>query len=101
MSEGFGANHSLCHGDPGNLDFLLTALQSYPELYPAEHMALLQASLLESIEGKQIVSGVPMGVEAPGLMLGLAGTGYALLRQADPTRVPSLLQLAPPTNTLE
>jgi hypothetical protein len=35
-------------------------------------------------------------VESPGLMTGLAGIGYALLRLAEPHRVPSVLGLAPP-----
>jgi hypothetical protein len=42
------------------------------------------------------VTGVPLGVETPGLMTGLAGIGYELLRLAAPERVPSVLLLAPP-----
>jgi lantibiotic modifying enzyme len=37
-----------------------------------------------------------MGVETPGLMLGIAGTGYQLLRLASPEQIPSVLLLAPP-----
>ena len=33
---------------------------------------------------------------SPGLMTGLAGMGYALLRLAEPAHVPSVLMLAPP-----
>jgi Lanthionine synthetase C-like protein len=40
---------------------------------------------------------VGLGVESPGLMTGLAGIGYGLLRLAEPTRVPSVLVLTPPT----
>jgi len=36
-------------------------------------------------------------VESPGLLTGLAGIGYGLLRLAEPTRIPSVLVLAPPT----
>jgi lantibiotic modifying enzyme len=35
-------------------------------------------------------------VETPGLMTGVAGIGYGLLRLAAPLRVPSVLALAPP-----
>jgi hypothetical protein len=35
-------------------------------------------------------------VESPGLMTGLAGIGYGLLRAADPECVPSVLTLSPP-----
>ena len=38
----------------------------------------------------------PSIVEAPGLLVGLAGIGYGLLRLAYPERVPSVLVLAPP-----
>ena len=37
-----------------------------------------------------------MRVESPGLMTGLAGIGYGLLRLAEPTRMPSVLVLEPP-----
>ncbi len=33
----------------------------------------------------------PLAVETPGLMTGLAGIGYQLLRLADPASVPSVL----------
>ena len=36
------------------------------------------------------------GVETPGLMVGLAGIGYELLRLADPAVIPSILLLEPP-----
>jgi lantibiotic modifying enzyme len=42
------------------------------------------------------VTGVPLGVETPGFMVGLAGIGYQLLRLARPDEVPSALLLAPP-----
>jgi lantibiotic modifying enzyme len=38
-----------------------------------------------------------MQLTNPGLMVGLAGIGYGLLRLADPQRVPSVLVLAPPS----
>ena len=39
---------------------------------------------------------MPLGVETPGLMTGLAGIGYGLLRLAAPERVPNVLGLAAP-----
>lgn len=96
FAEGFGRNHSLCHGDMGNLETCLVATQLLPELYPPATMEPLQASLLQSISEQGWRSGMRMDVETPGLMLGLAGIGYALLRQAAPERVPSILLLAPP-----
>jgi lantibiotic modifying enzyme len=36
---------------------------------------------------------MPLGAETPGLMTGLAGIGYGLLRLAEPERVSSVLLL--------
>lgn len=96
LKEGFGRNHSLCHGDMGNIEVLLLATHLLPEHYAREQVTTLQAMLLESIKAQGWQSGIPRIVETPGLMLGLAGTGYALLRMADPQHVPALLVLAPP-----
>lgn len=95
-AEGFGISHALCHGDMGNLETLLVAGQLLPAQYP-EGWEHLQAALLESMHTSGWRSGVPQGVETPGLMYGLAGTGCALLRLAWPQQIPSLLRLAPPT----
>ena len=94
LAHGFGLNHCLCHGDMGNLEFVLSAtrlLHQYDE--QVQH---LTAMLLDSIERHGCVTGVPLGVETPGLMIGIAGTGYALLRLACAERVPPVLLLAPP-----
>lgn len=101
LAEGFGLNHSLCHGDLGNLDFVLQAAELFdePELHARRER--LTAGVLASIERNGWLCGVPMGVETPGLMLGIAGIGYGLLRLADPALVPSLLALAPPARGLQ
>ena len=52
--------------------------------------------LLSSIEKTGWVTSAPCGIETPGLMTGLAGIGYELLRLAEPQRIPSLLLLSPP-----
>ena len=52
--------------------------------------------MLASIERDGWLCGTRGGVEAPGLMNGLAGIGYGLLRLAAPERVPSVLALEPP-----
>lgn len=99
LAEGFGRNHSLCHGDLGNLETLLTATQLLPDQYSSEKAGPLQASLLQSMADQGWHGGMPIDVETPGLMIGLAGSGYALLRQAVPERVPSVLLLAPPVHS--
>jgi type 2 lantibiotic biosynthesis protein LanM len=99
LAQGFGQGHSLCHGDLGNLDFLLQASRL------PEHAALrrkvrhLAAATLSSGEANGWICGTPARVESPGLLVGLAGIGYGLLRLAEPARVPSVLALAPPAVT--
>ncbi|HEY1348250.1 MAG TPA: type 2 lanthipeptide synthetase LanM family protein [Ktedonobacteraceae bacterium] len=97
-TRGFGSSHALCHGDMGNLETLLVASHLWPAQYPGQELARLQAALLQSMQTRGWRSCVPQGVETPGLMYGLAGTGYALLRLAWPQRMPSLLLLAPPAS---
>ena len=93
---GFAMNHSLCHGALGNLELLLTAAELLDR--PGDHDALERATALvvASIEANGAVTAVPLGVETPGFMTGLAGIGYELLRLAEPGKVPSVLLLAPP-----
>ncbi|MFE7857959.1 type 2 lanthipeptide synthetase LanM family protein [Streptomyces sp. NPDC057403] len=93
---GFAMGHSLCHGALGNLDLLLTAARTLDR--PEDHDALEEATatVVASIETHGFLTGVPLGVETPGLMTGLAGIGYELLRLAEPDKTPSVLLLAPP-----
>jgi lantibiotic modifying enzyme len=56
----------------------------------------MTAIIFESINRLGWLCGNPVKVESPGLMTGLAGIGFELLRLAEPLRVPSVLVLAPP-----
>lgn len=96
LAQGFGLNHSLCHGDLGNLELLLQASQTLDDSRWRSHVDHIAAMILESIEEYGWLCGTPKGVETPGLMTGLAGIGYGLLRLAEPARIPSVLVLAPP-----
>jgi lantibiotic modifying enzyme len=93
---GFAINHSLCHGALGNAELLLTAARTLDR--PRDHEALERATseIVASLEANGPVTGVPLGVETPGFMTGLAGMGYELLRLAEPGKVPAALVLAPP-----
>jgi type 2 lantibiotic biosynthesis protein LanM len=93
---GFGQNHSLCHGDLGNIELLSEYARVSGDLHCASEVVRLAGVILESIERDGWLCGLPSGVESPGLMTGLAGIGYGLLRLAAPERVPSVLTLAPP-----
>lgn len=96
IKSGFGLNHSLCHGDLGNLELLILAAESFDDQELRSWVDRFAASILESIEAYGWITGIPSGVESPGLMTGLAGIGYGLLRLAEPARVPSVMVLAPP-----
>lgn len=100
LADGFGHNHSLCHGDLGNADILLSAARELgrPEL---ERRARERAgAVVDAAERSGWRCGVRFEVETPGLMCGLAGIGYALLRLAAPEAVPSILRMAPPPGSV-
>ncbi len=96
MEDGLNENHSLCHGALGNLEVLLSASQALNEPSYREQLRTATAMVLDSIDEYGWVAGVPLGIETPGFMLGLAGIGYELLRLAIPEQVPSVLSIAPP-----
>lgn len=89
---GFG-NHSLCHGDVGNL-LILDAVARAPEI--RERLPRLWKAMLVGGAENGWLCGVPHGVESPGLLTGLAGIAWGLARKADPAQVPDLLSLETP-----
>ncbi len=95
-AQGFGYNHSLCHGDLGNLDLLIEANIRFGRADLQSHINDIAARIVADMRQNGWRCGNPLGVESPGLMTGLAGMGYELLRLAEPTCVPSVLSLAPP-----
>lgn len=96
LRHGFGHNHSLCQGDAGSLELLLLAAQALDDSQWQNHLQRRTAALLESIEQHGCKCGTPAAVETPGLLTGLSGIGYQLLRLAKPDFVPSVLTLEPP-----
>lgn len=96
LAGGFGRNHSLCHGDLGNLELLLLASQNLSQPQWGEEVNRFSSIILECINRQGWLCGIPLGVESPGLMTGLSGIGYQLLRLAHPERVPSVMVLEPP-----
>ncbi len=95
--RGFGQNHSLCHGDMGLLDFLLVADQSLPRKNSEVALHQYTQNTLYNINLEGWLCGGPLAVNIPGLMIGLSGIGYQLLRLSHPTDLPSILMFdAPP-----
>ena len=95
IARGFGLNHSLCHGDLGNLELLLTGARLQPEGASTSLLPVVTAAVLASLD-RGYAPGTPLGVETPGLMTGLAGIAYQLARLAHPERVPAVLLLESP-----
>jgi type 2 lantibiotic biosynthesis protein LanM len=98
--DGFALNHSLCHGDLGNVELLAIAARALgDDALEAAYRSRL-AQIADSLDRNGWSCGVPLGVESPGLFTGIAGIGYGWLRAALPDQVPSLLMLeAPPRGT--
>lgn len=83
---------SLCHGELGVLD-ALTAMSAWHEQAAAVRDRRT-AALLGVLERVGPRCGTPDGIVVPGLLTGLAGIGYGLLRLSRGARVPSVLLLA-------
>jgi lantibiotic modifying enzyme len=96
LAGGFGKGHSLCHGDLGNLEILALAAEILGTPGLAGRVGRLTGGVLSSIRDHGWRHGLIGRGEVPGLMLGLAGIGYGLLRSGAPERVPSVLRLALP-----
>jgi type 2 lantibiotic biosynthesis protein LanM len=96
VANGFLSNDSLCHGDLGNLELLLRARERGFGGVWEEALAGEASRLVERLVRGEWRCGIPGAVETPGLMMGLAGIGYGLLRLGATDRVPSLLSLEPP-----
>lgn len=79
---------SLCHGELGIAEVLAA---TGCETARRRHAGLI----LDAIDRYGPCCGTPDGVPTPGLLTGLAGIGYGLLRLGYPERVPSALLLEP------
>jgi type 2 lantibiotic biosynthesis protein LanM len=90
---GLGPHYCLCHGDLGNLDILVHAAQRVDESWWNDNGNRLASVTLTAIAKRGYLHNL---VAPPGLMMGLAGIGYGLLRLACPEQVPCALVLAPP-----
>lgn len=96
LEHGFGESHCLCHGDLGNLELVQAAAAAWDDAGLARHARRLAMGIAETIAREGPRSGASPASELPGLLTGLAGIGYGLLRAADVRRVPSVLRLELP-----
>lgn len=96
MEKGLGMAHCLCHGDLGNLDFIL----EYGKAYDNESLITLvrehALKLVSTVKINEWTSNPLNDIPELGLMTELAGIGYELLRIYDFINIPSVLILQPP-----
>ena len=92
-ADGFGWNHTLCHGDLGNLELLVLAARILKDPHWQTEAERVASGILESRKRHGWMCANPADIESPGLMTGLAGIGYGLLRVAEPDHVPCILTL--------
>jgi len=93
IAHGFGGNHSLCHGDFGNIETLLVASKILQRPIFEKKVTEIATQMLEDIILSGYKCGTPNNIETPGLMTGLAGIGLGLLRVSSPTKIESILML--------
>jgi type 2 lantibiotic biosynthesis protein LanM len=82
----------LCHGTLGLVDLLATSREQSAH----GRVDAFLASVLDRASAEGWSCGIALEPETPGLMTGLAGIGYQLLRHHDPSFVPSILRLEAP-----
>jgi lantibiotic modifying enzyme len=86
----------LCCGTAGKLETLLVASQMLKEPHIEEKVWERVGWLLDRVPEAREYQEPSAHIEPLGLMTGLAGIGYELLRVSHPEQVPSVLALAPP-----
>lgn len=87
------ADLSLCHGELGVAEALIVLHRAGPGAGAA--LRKRAGLLIGAIDRHGTPCGTPGGVATPGLLAGLAGIGYGLLRLGFPERVPSVLLFEP------
>lgn len=95
--HGFGWNHTLCHGDLGCWELLDDAL-ALGRVPAGMDRHGLDARIITSLEDNGPVSGLARDAYSPGLLAGLGGVAYQLLRLHPHSDLPSVLTLDVPAN---
>jgi type 2 lantibiotic biosynthesis protein LanM len=100
VRDGFGWNHTLCHGDFGCWELLHEALTLGRGPGGLDQREL-NARVITSLEDNGPVSGLARDSYSPGMLPGLGGVAYQLLRLHPDSDLPSILTLGtagvPPT----
>jgi lantibiotic modifying enzyme len=95
-ARGFRVDHSLCHGYGSAAELMMLAANAGIGSALSPTQPSWGDEMAQAIRRTGFVTGSPLGIETPGLMMGLAGIGYGLLRLSEPSRVPSAVLLEAP-----
>jgi type 2 lantibiotic biosynthesis protein LanM len=87
---GLGWNHTLCHGDAGCWELMERAVAA-GLAPPGVDRDVIDAHLVGTIEEHGAISGMAREAFVPGLLPGLGGIAYQLLRLHPESAVPSVL----------
>lgn len=94
--NGFGRNHTLCHGDLGTLDFLLEVNKLNSELIHKSDLDEIKNAIIKSIFDNGPICSTSSKITTFGLMTGISGIGLQLLKIAYPDIIPSILLIEKP-----
>jgi lantibiotic modifying enzyme len=86
---------SLCHGELGIADAVLALTATGTAALDARAWRRRTGQVLTAVQCHGKACGTPGGITTPGLLHGLAGIGYGLLRLGFAARIPSILFLEP------
>ncbi|MCW2932932.1 MAG: hypothetical protein JWM19_3894 [Actinomycetia bacterium] len=86
---------SLCKGELGIAEALSVVSLTGRVRAPQQVLRRRAGLLLDALHRQSRYCGTPGGVSTPGLLNGLAGIGYGLLRLGFPERVPAVLAMEP------
>lgn len=93
LKSGIGWNHTLCHGDLGAWELLDAAIRVGEAPANLSSEGLL-AQIISSLEEHKPTCGFARDTFAPGLLPGLGGVAYQLLRVNPQSDLPSLMTLS-------
>jgi lantibiotic modifying enzyme len=96
QSRGFGLGYGLCHGDLGNIELVTEAARVLDDPCLAGVSARMADRIVADLRENLLGSHGLRLCTTPGLMTGLSGIGYGLLRLTHRNLLPSLLTLEPP-----
>jgi lantibiotic modifying enzyme len=91
INFGYRNNNSLVTGNMGRLLFLLKLQNSIKISHLSETVNNWTHKLLEDVNRRRWRCATPLGITTVGLMTGVSGLGYTLLKLANPDSVPLVL----------